>query len=225
MIRHIDSELQDLKDLVLQMGGCVEKTLDAATGAVLKFNPDALAQVQTNEAKINQFQIRIDEACVTLLAKQAPVARDLRMVMAIVKINTDLERMGDQAVNIALTATDFAKLEGAKIPPKMHSMVNEVKAVVRSALDSFARQDVNLARQVLEQDDRIDEMKDETISENKILMQRDPSMVDQGLSLIMTAKNLERLADHATNIAEEVIYLATGADVRHGQGLAANTRG
>jgi phosphate transport system protein len=217
MVRHIDLELQELKDLVLQMGGFVENALECASGALLNFSREALMQVQKHESKINELQIRVDEACVNLLAKQAPVARDLRLVIAIVKINTDLERMGDQSVNIALTALDFSKCDSAKkVPPNLILMVQEVKAIVRSALDSFARQDVNLAHDVLTQDDIIDDLKERMIQESRISMEKNSSNIEAGLSMIMSARNLERLADHATNIAEEVIYLATGADVRHG---------
>ncbi len=217
MVRHIDTELQELKDLILQMGGFVEQALDCATASIVKFTPELLAQVNKHETKINELQIRIDEACVNLLAKQAPVARDLRLVFAIVKINTDLERMGDQSVNIALTTSDYSKSSPPQISANMRNMIGLVKSIVRSSLDSFARQDVILANEVLTQDDKIDELKDEMIRENRAAMEKNPALVESGLSMIMTAKNLERLADHATNIAEEVIYLMTGADVRHGQ--------
>lgn len=216
MVRHIDTELQELKDLILQMGGFVEKALEAASSAILKFTPEALADVQKHETKINELQIRIDEACVNLLAKQAPVARDLRLVFAIVKINTDLERMGDQSVNIALVASDFPE-PFVKVPQKIQVMVPEVKKIVRSALDSFARQDIDLAKQVLSQDDQIDQLKNDVINENRLEMENSSAAVEAGLAWISTAKNLERMADHATNIAEEVIYLMTGADVRHGR--------
>ncbi len=220
MVRHIDTELQELKDLVLQMGGCVEKALECASSAVLKFTPEALAQVQKHEARINDLQIRVDEACVNLLAKQAPVARDLRLVIAIVKINTDLERMGDQSVNIALAAADCAK-SAHRVPANLQTMTAEVKAIVRLALDSFSRQDVGMAHDVLLHDDQIDDLKDEVYRENRAMMEKNPEMVETGLGFIMTARNLERLADHATNIAEEVIYLTTGADVRHGHRMNA----
>jgi phosphate transport system protein len=224
MVRHIDMELQGLKDLVLQMGGTVEQALDAATTAVFKFSPESLALVQKYEARINDMQIRVDEACVNVLAKQAPVARDLRMVIAIVKINTDLERMGDQSVNIALSALDYSKAANPqKVPPNISRMVTEVKNIVRSALDAFARQDVELAETVLTKDDQIDDLKDDIVREASAKMIETPSSVPCNLSLIMTAKNLERLADHATNIAEEVIYQATGADVRHGHNIRAGS--
>jgi phosphate transport system protein len=215
MVRHIDNELQELKNLILQMGGFVEKALDSAASAVFKFTPEALETVQKFEAKINELQIRIDEACVNLLAKQAPVARDLRLVIAIVKINTDLERMGDQAVNIALVASDFPQAD-FQVPPKIQTMAAEVKKIVRASLDSFARQDIPLAKLVLSQDDQIDQLKDDVILENRREMEKNSAMVEAGLGWIATAKNLERMADHATNIAEEVIYLMTGADIRHG---------
>lgn len=216
MVRHIDTELQELKNLILQMGGFVEKALDAASTNIMKFTPESLANVQRHEAKIDELQVRIDEACVNLLAKQAPVARDLRLVIAIVKINTDLERMGDQAVNIAYVASDIPA-SAAKVPQKIQTMNAEVKKIVRSALDSFARQDIQLAQQVLSQDDQIDQLKDDVITENRIEMEKNSSMVEAGLAWIAMARNLERMADHATNIAEEVIYLMTGADVRHGR--------
>jgi phosphate transport system protein len=218
MIRHIDSELQELKDMVLQMGGFVEKAMDSAATAIIKFSSSAMAEVQSYEAKINELQIKIDEACISLLAKQAPVVRDLRLVFAIVKINTDLERMGDQACNIALTAADFAKSSPA-IPSNLRLMIDEVKGMVRSALDAFSRQDVNLAQEVLTRDDEIDDLKDSLVHENSTKMENDSKFVEVGLCLINMARNLERLADHATNIAEEVIFLATGADVRHGHSI------
>lgn len=217
MVRHIDSELQGLKDLALQMGGCVEKAFDSACQTVLSHNPRAHDEVHKHEERINDLQILIDEACVNVLAKQAPVAKDLRLVIAITKINTDLERMGDQSVNIALSATEvFQKWPQVKVPPKIHQMMDETRGMMRMVLDAFARRDVEMSQKVLKQDDVIDELKDSLIVDMKEKMKKDPSQVDMDLAFIMIAKNLERLADHATNIAEEVIYLATGADVRHG---------
>lgn len=222
MIRHIDAELQSLKDLVLQMGGQVEQALDSACKCVLAFDAAVFEQVRKHEGEINDLQIRVDEACVNMLAKQAPVARDLRMVIAIIRLNTDLERMGDQSINISLAASDYhrsdleKKLEKKPVPPQIREMVTEVNSIVRWVLDSFARQDLQMAHQVLEQDDVIDRLRDELFSDIKRRMEEGDISVTAGLQLIMIAKNLERLADHATNIAEEVIFLATGHDVRHG---------
>ena len=218
MVRHIDSELQSLKDLALQMGGCVELALENACKSITNRDSAAGDEVRKHEARINDLQIIIDESCVNVLAKQAPVAKDLRLVFAITKINTDMERIGDQSVNIVYSSSDiFRSYPKIEIPEQIHKMIEEVRGMVRSVLDAFARRDVELSQQVLEQDDIVDELKDILIHEMKAKMKLDPSHIELYLAFIMIAKNLERMADHATNIAEEVIYLATGADVRHGQ--------
>jgi phosphate transport system protein len=224
MIRHIDSELQALKDLALQMGGCVETALDHACKTIVNRDSKAFAEVNQNESRINDLQILIDESCVGVLAKQAPVARDLRLVIAITKINTDLERMGDQCVNIALAAREMYKAWPSVVPPvEIKRMIEEVRGMVRSVLDAFARRDVELSQRVLELDDNVDELKDQLVQIQKEQMKKNPEQVEICLGFIMIAKNLERLADHATNIAEEVIYLTTGADVRHGHIHSANS--
>lgn len=224
MVRHIDSELQGLKDLALQMGGCVEQAFENACKTVVAHDSKAFEEVHRHEDRINDLQILIDESCVNVLAKQAPVAKDLRLVIAITKINTDLERMGDQSVNIALAARDLYKSwPQVSMPPQVNRMIVEVRGMVSSVLDAFARRDVELSQKVLELDDQVDELKDELIRDMKIKMKSGEDQVEIGLAIIMIAKNLERLADHATNIAEEVIYLATGNDVRHGHSVSVNS--
>lgn len=225
MVRHIDAELQGLKDLTLQMGNCVEIALENACNSVLGKNCDKCqAEVGKHESRINDLQIRIDESCVNVLAKQAPVAKDLRLVIAITKINTDLERMGDQSVNISRSACDlYGAWPEAQLPPQLNLMIREVRAMVRSVLDAFSRRDVELSEKVLKQDDFIDGLRDTLIRETKDKMKAGDDQIETGLAYIMIAKNLERMADHATNIAEEVIYLATGNDVRHGHIVTANS--
>jgi phosphate transport system protein len=225
MIRHIDTELQALKDLALQMGDTVEKSLENACNSVLAKNSDrCYTEVNQHESRINDLQILIDESCVNVLAKQAPVAKDLRLVIAITKINTDLERMGDQSVNIARSACDlYHSWPDAALPPQLTLMIEEVRNMVRSVLDAFARRDVELSQKVLKQDDVVDEMRDTLFAEMKEKMKSGKDQVEIGLAFIMIAKNLERMADHATNIAEEVIYLATGDDVRHGHSVSVNS--
>lgn len=221
MVRHIDSELQGLKDLALQMGGCVEKAIESAFLTIAGQNTVAFESVQKHETRINELQIQIDEECVNVLAKQAPVAKDLRLVIAITKINTDLERMGDQAINIALSARDLYKSwPKSGLPTEIKQMIEEVRGMVRSVLDAFASRDIEVSRQVLQKDDLVDELKDRLIRQMKEQMMKNPEQIEIGLSFIMIAKNLERMADHATNIAEEVIYLATGKDVRHGHSIS-----
>ncbi len=217
MVRHIDSELQDLKDLALQMGGNVEKAFECACLTITSRDPKCFDELVKHEAKINDMQIRMDEACVNILAKQAPVARDLRLVIAITKINTDLERMGDQSTNISLNARDlYAAWPHTALPVEIQQMMGDVRSMVRLVLDSFSKRDVEAANRVLEMDDRVDGLKDRMFETMKEQMKSNPDQVEIGLAFIMIAKNLERMADHATNIAEEVIYLATGNDVRHG---------
>ncbi len=225
MVRHIDAELQGLKDLALQMGGCVEKAFENACKTITSAREDkAFEEVRKHEARINDLQILIDESCVNVLAKQAPVAKDLRLVIAITKINTDLERMGDQAKNIAYAAGDLYKAwPQAVLPPQIPQMMAEVRGMVRSVLDAFARRDVDLSRKVLRQDDLIDDLKDALIKDMKVKMKSGADQIEIGLAFIMIGKNLERLADHATNIAEEVIYLATGTDIRHSHSVSANS--
>lgn len=217
MIKHIDSELQGLKDLALQMGGCVEKAFEGACQTILTRDQRAHDEVHKHEERINDLQILIDESCVNVLAKQAPVAKDLRLVIAITKINTDLERMGDQCVNISHATKDIFKAwPSATHPAKLRLMMDETRGMMRSVLDAFARRDVELSQKVLKQDDVIDDLKDSLVSDMTEEMKTKPGQIELCLAYIMVAKNLERLADHATNIAEEVIYLATGTDVRHG---------
>ena len=218
MIRHIDSELQALKDLALQMGSAVEQALEKACDSILARRAEhCYAEVNRFETRINDLQIEIDESCVNLLAKQAPLAKDLRLVIAITKINTDLERMGDQSVNIARSACDlYSHWPGTGVPNELVRMIEEVRHMVGAALDAFSRRDVGASHKVLEHDDVVDQLRDNLIYEQKQNMKSGPDAVEVGLAFIMMAKNLERMADHATNIAEEVIYLATGNDVRHG---------
>lgn len=218
MVRHIDSELQGLKDLALQMGGCVEQAFESACLSVAGPNAGAFAEVHKHEARINDLQMQIDEECVNVLAKQAPVAKDLRLVIAITKINTNLERMGDQSVNIALSTRDLYELlpKQNDLPTEIKQMIEEVRGMVHRVLDAFANSDIEVSRQVLQQDDVVDDLKDKLIQQMKLCMRKGADQVEIGFAYIMIAKNLERMADHATNIAEEVIYLATGKDVRHG---------
>lgn len=224
MVRHIDSELQALKDLALQMGGSVEKALDNACKAIMGEDRKAVEEVHRHESHINDLQILIDESCVGLLAKQAPVAKDLRLVIAITRVNTDLERMGDQSVNIVHGVRDLQALwPNAKLPAHIPEMIKGVREMVGGVLNAFARQDIELAQKVLNQDDQIDELKDALIREMKKKMREGEDQVEIGLTFIMIAKNLERMADHATNIAEEVIYLITGNDVRHGHSQSVNS--
>jgi phosphate transport system protein len=165
--------------------------------------------------EINDLQIEIDERCLRILATQTPVATDLRFIAAAMKINSDLERMGDQAVNIAqntLKCIDQPPLKPLIDLPRMAALSQEM---TRDALDAFVRKDVELARNVLRRDDVVDDLKDQIFRELLTYMMADPGTIERALALILISRNLERVADHATNIAEDVIFLVEAKDVRH----------
>ena len=216
MQRHFDVELKNLKDQILAMGGNVEQAIEAATQALIQRNPEGFKKVHDLEASINREHMEVDQACLQLLARQSPLAADLRLVIAVLKISTDLERMGDQAVNIAHNAKDYLEVEPIKDLIDIPIMANETRVMVLDALDSFVRQDANLAREVLKRDDLVDSLKDKVFQDLIQFMTKNPNQVEPALDLILIARNLERVGDHATNIAEDVIFAATGVDIRHG---------
>lgn len=216
MHRHFETELKNLKEQILTMGGHVEVAVEAATQALIQRKPEMFNQVYDLEAKINREHIEVDEVCLQLLARQSPLAADLRLVVAVLKISTDLERMGDQATNIAYNAHDYMQGEPIKDLVDIPKMAAEVRSMVRDSLDAFVRQDHELANQVLHRDDLVDSLKDKIFQELITFMSSNPNRIEQALDLILIARNLERLGDHATNIAEDVIFAVTGNDIRHG---------
>lgn len=216
MERIIDSQLEDLKKLTLEMGGLVEKALQTTTAGLLKKELKSLKEVHEIEQSINDLQIRIDEACLQVLAKQGPVAKDLRLILSIIKINTDLERMGDQCVNIAHLARELIEREFGNSLHDLEMMFRCSSDMVRASLDSFVKMDVEAAKKVLLMDDQVDSLKRKINSDSIALMKTDGSHLQDHLDYILIARNLERLGDHATNIAEDVIFAFSGKDVRHG---------
>lgn len=216
MERAFDTQLDDLKRQILVMGGHVERALAEVTAGLTERNPARMALVHDIEKKINDEQIRVDNSCLALLAKQSPVAKDLRLILSIIKINTDLERMGDQSVNIAYTGTDYLTRRPLAMAPELQRMGELVRRMVKESLDSFVRGDTELARQILATDDTVDELKNKVFRELTTHMKSNPSDVEASLDLILIARNFERLGDHATNIAEDVIFAQTGKDIRHG---------
>lgn len=212
----MDSQLDDLKKLILSMGGHVEKALSAATAALLNRNFDLFRDVHAIETKINEAHILVDEKCIQVLAKQGPVAKDLRLIVSIIKINTDLERMGDQSVNISHTGKDYLTRNSIGNLTDIAKMSDIAREMVKGSLDSFVRADADMARKILSMDDELDQLKNKVFTDVMALMKRSPNDVEAGLDLILIARNLERMGDHATNIAEDVIYAFTGRDIRHG---------
>ena len=219
MQRHFDQDFNALKEQILEMGFAVEKAIDHAIKGLLNEKGDRkfedFNQVQAFEEKINRFHMEIDDHCLRILAKQAPLASNLRLVLATVKINADLERMGDQAVNIAHSARHLFSAFNGKLPADLLIMTQEVKSMVRKALDAFVRQDTELAHAVVMHDDVVDGLKQQVFQQMIKQMSADVTTVQQSMDLILISRNLERLGDHATNIAEDVIFVVSGVDIRH----------
>jgi phosphate transport system protein len=212
---HFDSEMQALKSQLLIMGGLVENRIHRAVDALISRKGEEAQKIIQADVEINDLQIEIDERCLRILATQTPVATALRFIAAAMKINSDLERMGDQAVNIAqntLKCIDQPPLKPLIDLPRMAALSQEM---TRDALDAFVRKDVELARNVLRRDDVVDDLKDQIFRELLTYMMADPGTIERALALILISRNLERVADHATNIAEDVIFLVEAKDVRH----------
>jgi phosphate transport system protein len=211
-------ELEELKHRILAMAGMAEQAIDLAVQAYTQRDLTLCQRVLTNEGAINRAEREVDEFAIDLLAMQQPMAIDLRFILAVIKINADLERVGDQAVNIVQRVMNIIELSAADLPVDIPAMAARVRAMVRDALRSFIEGDTDLAKHVLEADDEIDRMNREAFRTLSDCVQNMPGCAVQALDTLSIARNLERVADHATNIAEDVIFWVRGADVRHGAG-------
>jgi phosphate transport system protein len=214
-LKHFVEELDDLKNRLLEMSGLVEAAIYRSVLALMEKDEDQAQQVLRNETRINQMEIEIDDLATRLLALQQPMAGDLRFITAAIKINSDLERMGDLAVNIAERAISLIHEPVVRPLIDVPQMARLVESMVRKSLDAFVRRDSDLARSVLVADDDVDNLRDAIYEELIRFMQTEPASVPQAVDLIFVARNLERIADHATNIAEDVLFLIEGVDVRH----------
>jgi phosphate transport system protein len=211
----LETGLRELKEQLLAMAGNVERAIELATEALLEWNPSKIQPVLEVEKKINQAHLEIDDGCVKLLALHQPMAADLRLIVATLKINTDLERMGDQSVNIARNAERYLKEAPLKPLVDLPKMSHEVRAMVRGALDAFVTRSEEASRKVLSSDDAVDAYKNKIFRDVLDHLKQNPGDIEQGLNLILIARNLERIGDHATNIAEDVIFAISGEDIRH----------
>ncbi len=207
--------LDELRSRLLRMGGLAEQAVDRASQAYIDRDLSRCQMVLEGETQINLAEREIDELAFDLLAMQQPMAVDLRFILAVTKINSDLERVGDQAVNIAERVMDLAEIPKVELPIDIPRMSSAVAAMVRRALESFIEGKAELAQAVLEMDNVVDRMKDEAFITLVKAMNEQPNITRQALDALLIARNLERVADHATNIAEDVIFWVRGADVRH----------
>jgi phosphate transport system protein len=208
--------LDELKEKLLRMGGLAEQAIDRSIEAYRTRDPKYCQMVLTNEADINQAEREIDELALDLLAMQQPMAVDLRFILAVVKINADLERVGDQAVNISQRVLDLISEPEVQLPVDIPRMAASVTTMVQRSLESFLDGKAEVAEAVLQMDNIVDRMKDEAFV---VLVQRmvnEPSSARAALNVLLISRALERIADHSTNIAEDVIFWVRGADVRHG---------
>jgi phosphate transport system protein len=208
--------LDELKEKLLRMGGLAEQAIDRATEAYRTRDPKFCQMVLTGENDINQAEREIDELSLDLLAMQQPMAVDLRFILAVLKINADLERVGDQAVNIAQRVLDLISETEVQLPVDVPRMAGSVTTMVQRALESFLDGKAEVAEAVLQMDGIVDRMKDEAFVVLVQKMISDPTSTRAALNVLLISRALERIADHATNIAEDVIFWVRGADVRHG---------
>jgi phosphate transport system protein len=218
--RHFQEELEQLKTRLLEMGGLTEENVRLAVQGLVDRDRGTIDRILTGDEPVNRLHIEIDSRCFTLLALFQPMAADLRTIVAAVKINTDLERVGDLAVNIAEAARRYASHPPVKKLIDIPLMAEIAQNMLRDALDAFVRHDVDLAQHVLDEDDRLDALKTQIFRELLTFMLQDPSTIEPALDLILVSRHLERIGDHATNVAEDVIFIVSARDVRHHGGVA-----
>ena len=216
--RHFDEELEELKRRLLAMGGLAEERLHIAVRALVDRDRDTLADVIAGDSRIDDLQIEIDNRCFMLLALHQPVAVDLRTVVSMIKINADLERVGDFAVNIGEAAQRYLLHSPVKPLIDLPRMGDLALKMLHEALEAFVSRDVRLAQSVLRQDDWLDGLKNQIFRELLTYMLGEPRTIEPGVELILISRHLERVGDHATNIAEDVIFIVEARDVRHRSG-------
>jgi phosphate transport system protein len=214
-VRHFQEELEQLKTRLLEMGGLAEEQVRLAVKGLVERDRDLIDRVLVSDEPPNALHIEIDSRCFTLLALYQPMAVDLRAIVAAVKINTDLERVGDLAINIAEAARQYSTHLPVKKLIDIPRMATIAQRMLRDALDAFVRRDTSLAQNVLNEDDALDALKTQIFRELLTYMLQDPATIEPALDLILISRHLERIGDHATNVAEDVIFMVSAKDVRH----------
>ncbi|HJX15670.1 MAG TPA: phosphate signaling complex protein PhoU [Candidatus Deferrimicrobiaceae bacterium] len=220
MKKHYTDELTHLKETVLRMGGLAEKMTHRAVQALVERKREMLPEVKEMEQQVNQLHIDIDEIALGMIALRQPTAKDLRFITAAMKINTDLERIGDQAINIVEQAEKLLSVPPVKPLIDIPRMAEIAEEMLKAALDAFVQGNDELAYRTILRDDAVDQMKDQVFRELLTFMMADASTIPRSMDLILVSRHLERVADHATNICEDVIFMVKGKDVRHQGPLA-----
>jgi phosphate transport system protein len=219
-MRVFEGEIEKLKAKVLTLSAMVEEAVFKAVKAVEQRDIALADRVKESDREIDTMEVEIEEDCLKILALHQPVAIDLRFIIAVLKLNNDLERIGDLAVNIAHRARSLSKLEGTPELLDFQGMASKVKAMLRKCLESLVHMDTNLARAVCAADDEVDALNRHMYERVHAAIKRNPEQSDKLIHLFAVSRNLERIADHATNIAEDVIYMIQGEIVRHGKGMS-----
>ncbi len=223
MPRHTDinfaQDLKDLKETILKMGSLVESMITRSIHSLMKRDSNAAREVINEDKEVNRLEMEIDEICLRILALHQPAAVDLRFVAVGMKISTDLERMGDLAVNICEQVLELNKEEPLKPYVDLPDMAEKSQKMVKGALDAFIDRDAAKAKAICESDDEVDRLQEKIFNELIQMMSEDTRAAGRGVRLIIVARQLERIGDHATNVAEEVNFLVKGQDIRHGGNL------
>lgn len=215
MVRQFDTELDTLKQQILRMGGKAEAMIQNSVQALVQRNFTIADNIPELEDEVNRLQLEIDDQCFKSLALRQPMAHDLRFIIAAMKISSDLERIGDQAVNIFENTKILLEFPEVKPLIDIPKMAEIAKGMVRDALDALVEGDAAKAREIVLRDDMVDALKNQVFRELLTYMISDPRTIQAGLQLILVARHLERVADHATNIAEDVVYMVEAKDIRH----------
>jgi phosphate transport system protein len=214
-LRPFEEEFNLLNDTLQEMGALVAHSVQRSVLSLVEKNQDYAHHVIRDESRVDQMEIRVDDMVTSLIVREQPVARDMRLVVAAIKIATDLERMGDLAVHIAERALSLMTQPPLAESINFGEIVNLVESMVLTSLESFVKRDADIARGILATDDAVDRARNAITQRLINLMEKDPATIGRALDHLIIARSLERIADHATNIAEDVIFLAQGVDVRH----------
>jgi phosphate transport system protein len=215
MSKHLLRDLEHLKKHLLTMGGMVEEATDLAITAVIDRRRELAEQVLAGDDRIDAKELEIEDECLKMLALHQPVATDLRFIITVLKVNNDLERMGDLAKNIAERAAFLGELPPIEGAQDFRRMAERVRGMVHECIDALVERDVELARRVCLEDRDVDEENRRRFAQLQQVMKSDPSTVERAVSLLSVSRHLERIADHATNVAEDVVFLVDGEVIRH----------
>jgi phosphate transport system protein len=216
MTKHFNNQLEKIKKMILSLGAIVEERVQMASDAITKTDPGIAERIIKADYEIDEMEVEVEEECLKALALYQPVAADLRFIIAVIKINNELERIGDQAVNIGQRVQVLATKGKNEFVFDYSSMAKKAMFMLKNSLDALVNLDLDLAYKVLQRDDEVDEIKVQAYDQIKNEMRKNPNQIGYLINLLLISRHLERLADHATNIAEEVIYMIEGEIIRHG---------